>query len=494
MKRITILLALTLVLALAARPVMADVVSAKAGSGGVTINTFVKLSAAGTVVTATAVGDSVVGVCRQTAAEGALTSYATAGEWTAVNAGEAVAVGDLVTAGASGEAYVLDDSDASDQQVAGKALTADDGSGTVTVIVCYGSEQSYAAPASLVIGGGYGDTGCTIATDGNISTDGALLFKGGLTITNTTVTGTWTNIGTITTADLNGGTIDGATVGAATPAAGKFTTLESTGVTTLGGKITITTPTVTGTWTKIGTITTADLNGGTIDGATVGAATPAAGKFTTLESTGVTTLGGNITITTPTVTGTWTNIGTITTADINGGTIDGATIGGAAAGVITGTTITGTTFTDGTATITAGTATGLTIPATAPANLLTVTTTQIGVPFIIYQQITVAGTYQYTVPTGKKLRVLDAWGWKIAGNGAHGDDQLAIQKGDGSPANIFAIEELTGINDGIRFQFDTYDDAEGDLAATNTLDIVAGENATTGVDCRVYILCVWVAP
>jgi hypothetical protein len=45
--------------------------------------------------------------------------------------------------------------------------------------------------------------------------------------------------------------------------------------------------------------------------------------------------------TSPTAAGaTWTDLGTVTTADINGGTLDGVTIGGASAAAITGTTIT----------------------------------------------------------------------------------------------------------------------------------------------------------
>ena len=105
-----------------------------------------------------------------------------------------------------------------------------------------------------------------------------------------TATGfTWTDLGTVTTADINGGTLDGVTIGATTA------------------------PTVT----NIGSVATADINGGTIDGVTIGATTP------------------------PTV----TNLGTVTTADINGGTIDGTTIGGTtpAAGTFTNALATGTT-------------------------------------------------------------------------------------------------------------------------------------------------------
>ena len=47
--------------------------------------------------------------------------------------------------------------------------------------------------------------------------------------------------------------------------------------------------------------------------------------------------------TSPTAAGaTWTDLGSVTTADINGGTIDGVTIGGGSAGAITGTTVTAT--------------------------------------------------------------------------------------------------------------------------------------------------------
>ncbi len=107
-----------------------------------------------------------------------------------------------------------------------------------------------------------------------------------------TVSGTWTDLGTITTADINGGTWQG---------------------------------TIDGNWTAasqtcadLGIVTTADINGGTIDGVTIGAGAA------------------------PTV----TNLGTVTTCDINGGTIDGVTLGGASA--VTLTAATGvTTFTAG---------------------------------------------------------------------------------------------------------------------------------------------------
>jgi hypothetical protein len=79
-------------------------------------------------------------------------------------------------------------------------------------------------------------------------------------------------------------------------------------------------------------LTTADINGGTVDGAVIGGSSAAAGTFTSLNANG----GGALT-------GTWTNLGSVTTIDINGGTVDGAIIGGASAAAITGTVITANT-------------------------------------------------------------------------------------------------------------------------------------------------------
>jgi hypothetical protein len=89
-----------------------------------------------------------------------------------------------------------------------------------------------------------------------------------------------------------------------------------------------------------------DINGGSIDGADIGA-NDAAFNITST---------GTINFNSATV----SDLGSVTTVDINGGTIDGVTIGGSSAGAITGTTIEGTTLTDGTATITSGGISGIT--------------------------------------------------------------------------------------------------------------------------------------
>lgn len=71
------------------------------------------------------------------------------------------------------------------------------------------------------------------------------------------------------TVAITSGTINGVVIGGITPAAGTFTTLNANG----GGAL-------TGTWTNLGSVTTIDINGGTVDGAIVGGTTPAAGTFT----------------------------------------------------------------------------------------------------------------------------------------------------------------------------------------------------------------------
>ena len=137
------------------------------------------------------------------------------------------------------------------------------------------------------------------------------------------------DLGTVTTANIDGGTVDSVTIGGGTPAAGTFTALTANDSLTVNAGATIAGDTageitlkitgassqsadifevnlnngtekfsVSNTGTTV--IATADINGGNIDGTTIGASSAAAGTFSSL---------------------------TATTADINGGTIDGATVG-----------------------------------------------------------------------------------------------------------------------------------------------------------------------
>ena len=90
-----------------------------------------------------------------------------------------------------------------------------------------------------------------------------------------------------------------------------------------------------------------DINGGTIDGTTQASGTIngpiAAGGTWTAAATWTLpahTLGGTVTSNGQSFSGTIANLGTVTTADINGGTLDGTVIGGASAAAATVTTLT----------------------------------------------------------------------------------------------------------------------------------------------------------
>jgi len=132
---------------------------ALAGSGGVTAKTFVKLSAADTIVASTAVTDSVVGVCELTASANANTMYAPVGSITTVTSGELIAVGNLLTSGTGGKAFVLDTDDTSTQRVCAVAMTAASGADEdTTVLIVAGTaeqriyHQSYDPNTSVTLG------------------------------------------------------------------------------------------------------------------------------------------------------------------------------------------------------------------------------------------------------------------------------------------------------------------------------------------------------
>ena len=208
-----------------------------------------------------------------------------------------------------------------------------------------------------------GPTGVTTLTAGGDLDIGSHDLKAE-TLTSDVSTGTAPLVVASTTnvANLNASTLSGATfaapgaIGGGTAAAGTFTTLTGTSLTLGDGNITnvgdINADSISvdaagtglnvdfsGANTGTGVIT---LNDGIADALSITDGTNDWMVFNTSAET--LTFGRNSTFSGTTI----ANLGTVTTADINGGTIDGATIGGSSAGAITGTTITATTSVLGT--------------------------------------------------------------------------------------------------------------------------------------------------
>src|SRR3989344_5312744 len=237
-----------------------------------------------------------------------------------------------------------------------------DSSGNTTII------------GSTINTGTFTSSSTVTAQNGLTQTTGALNLtatSGALTLSGLSASSIDTGINNITFTSGNFNTtatgINSTAIGQTTAAAGSFTTLSSTGVTTIGNdSATVAIDSSDWNITTTGTISNATYEGLTIS-TTTGTLTIAAGKTLTASNTitftgtdgtsfafpgtsdTVVTLTAiqtltNKSLTSPTITGsptaagaTWTDLGTITTADINGGTIDGTIIGGtsAAAGSFT---------------------------------------------------------------------------------------------------------------------------------------------------------------
>jgi hypothetical protein len=174
---------------------------------------------------------------------------------------------------------------------------------------------------------------------------------------------TWTDLGTVTTADINGGTIDGAVIGGASAGAITGTTITAnTGfLPDADGGAYLGQATQAFSGLFLDTLATVNFdNGNAVITHSSGVLTVSTGdlRVTTAgtNAASVVTVGGTQTLTSKTLTSptiktsptaagaTWTDLGTVTTADINGGTIDGAVIGGASSAAGTFTTLSATTI------------------------------------------------------------------------------------------------------------------------------------------------------
>jgi len=136
-------------------------------------------------------------------------------------------------------------------------------------------------------------------------------IAGGLTVsTGITTVGTLTaSSAQLTTVDINGGTIDSATIATSDITVGAGKTLNvSAGTLTLGAGQVAADKVGAGTFnagtfsfngstiSDLGTVTTADINGGTLDNVSIGTSTQSSGKFTSISGSGALDVGGAATL------------------------------------------------------------------------------------------------------------------------------------------------------------------------------------------------------
>jgi hypothetical protein len=127
------------------------------------------------------------------------------------------------------------------------------------------------------------------------------------------------------------------------------------------------------------------------------------------------------------------------------------------------------------------------LPYTCPKVLATVDDAEVGIPFTVVLTTDSADlSDSYTVPAGKKLRVLDVHAIKIGGNGGD-SDTVQVFNGANAITNAMSLN----INDQLIVRAESIDDAYWEVAAGAALTATAVE-ATTDADAKVVITCVWV--
>lgn len=188
-----------------------------------------------------------------------------------------------------------------------------DGTANIDSLVADTADIDGGSIDGTVIGGSVQSSGqFSSVTSTNLTASGAISFAAA----------TISNLGTVTTANIDGGTIDGVTLGVNSP----ITNAQVDNININGSAITSTNTNGNIAITPNGSgevdISKVDIDSGTIDNTSIGATTASSGAFTTVTTSGQATLAS---------------------ADINGGTVDGAVIGGSSPQAITGTTITANT-------------------------------------------------------------------------------------------------------------------------------------------------------
>lgn len=124
----------------------------------------------------------------------------------------------------------------------------------------------------------------------------------------------------------------------------------------------------------------------------------------------------------------------------------------------------------------------------------------VGVPFLLSGVHKYAGsggdgtsTIVWTVPTGMKLRIVDAWRYlRTLATGGTPDSDIKITDGT---SDICATADIDSDTLNAKVNFDTIDDAKHELVAAGTIKSVFTQSGTTtgGITLiDVHILCVWV--
>ena len=146
---------------------------------------------------------------------------------------------------------------------------------------------------------------------------------------------TCANLGSVTTADINGGNIDGTIIGANSAQAGTFTALVGTSLSVSDGNITNVGDIALDTISADGTTIEIDMTDNQAGAFSISEGANDYLKFDTTDASPLMTVGVGWTAASQTC----ANLGSVTTADLNGGSIDNMAIGAAVQSSVKATTL-----------------------------------------------------------------------------------------------------------------------------------------------------------